>query len=77
MEHSTVFMNHRTQAVRLPVGVRFPEGTKDVYVRKLGKALIITPAAETWDHFFLQGPKMSEDFLNERATQAQTDRESL
>ena len=38
---------------------------------------IITPLDQTWDSFFLGGPKVSDDFLSERAGQHQPEREAL
>lgn len=38
MTTSTVFTNNRTQAVRLPAEVRFPEEVKKVVVRVAGRA---------------------------------------
>lgn len=77
MSTSTVFINNRSQAVRLPADVRFPEGVKKVQVRARGVERIIAPEGQTWDHFFMNGPKASDDFLTERATQTQPDREAL
>jgi antitoxin VapB len=37
MQTGSVFINNRTQAVRLPVGTRFPDGIKKVVVRVVGK----------------------------------------
>ena len=34
---TTVFINNRTQAVRLPAEARLPEGTRQVTVRARGK----------------------------------------
>jgi antitoxin VapB len=38
---------------------------------------VIAPAGHTWDEFFLSGPKAPEDFMSERATQQQAEREAL
>ena len=73
----TVFINNRTQAVRLPLDVRLPEGTRKVEIRSKGKERIISPVGQTWDSFFLDGPRVSEDFLPERASQQQSDREAF
>lgn len=75
MSHSTVFTNNRTQAVRLPADVRFPDTVKKVDVRVRGQERIISPAGTAWDSFFLQGPQPGDDFMNERADQHQGDRE--
>lgn len=77
MTTTTVFTNNRTQAVRLPADVRFPESVKKVEVRARGAERIITPVGQTWDSFFIDGPAASDDFLNERATQTQAARETL
>jgi len=39
METGTVFVNNRTQAVRLPAGTRFPDSAKKVQVRVVGGAM--------------------------------------
>lgn len=77
MAIATVFVNNRTQSVRLPLGVRFPEGVRKVEVRVNGNERILSPLGETWDGFFLDGPRVSDDFPPERASQSQSDREAL
>ena len=77
MSIGTVFINNRTQAVRLPVDVRLPEGVRKVEVRVRGHERIISPVNRTWDSFFLGGPAVSDDFMSERASQHQSERESL
>ena len=77
MSIGTVFVNNRTQAVRLPLDVRLPEGVQKVDIRVKGKERIISPIGQTWDSFFLDGPSVSDDFLSERATQHQPEREAL
>lgn len=77
MSISTVFINNRTQAVRLPFDTRFPESVKKVDVRVVGRERIIAPAESAWDSFFLGAATVSDDFLSERASQTQPDRESL
>ena len=36
-----------------------------------------TPIENTWDHFFLNGSAVSDDFMNERGEQKPIDRENL
>jgi antitoxin VapB len=69
MATSTIFTNSRMQAVRLPAELRFPDDIKQVNVRALGNKLIIAPIAETWDSFFLNVPAVSQDFMEDRASQ--------
>jgi antitoxin VapB len=77
MGTGTVFKNNSTQAVRLPVDARFPDNVKKVSVRIVGQDRILTPVANTWDSFFLQGTAVTDDFMTERATQEQPERESF
>lgn len=77
MTTSTVFTNNRTQAVRLPAEMRFPDNVKKVEVRVVGQERVIAPLDHTWDSFFLGGPTVSDDFLGERASQHQIEREAL
>lgn len=77
MHVGTVFVNNRTQAVRLPVDSRFPENVKKVVVRVVGKDRILSPVDNTWDSFFLSEDGVSDDFMTERASQEQSERESF
>ncbi|MCQ8118154.1 antitoxin [Methylomonas methanica] len=77
MSTSTIFTNNRSQAVRLPADMRFPDSVKKVEVRVIGQERIIAPAESTWDSFFLNGPTVSDDFMTERASQQQTERDSF
>ena len=49
---SSLFKSNRSQAVRLPKELAFPEGVKQVAIRKVGKARILLPADAAWDYFF-------------------------
>jgi len=77
MPTGTVFQNNRTQAVRLPAETRFPDDVKKVSVRVVGKDRVISPVENTWDSFFLGDQRTSEDFLVERGSQGQREREPL
>ncbi|MCF8186954.1 MAG: antitoxin [Sulfuritalea sp.] len=79
MATGTVFVNNRTQAVRLPSELRLPDGVKKVNVRAVGKDRIISPITETWDSFFAADHQLvaTEDFMTSRATQEQAPREAL
>ena len=43
MARSTVFISNRSQAVRLPKAVAFPEGVHQVEIIRLGNSRLITP----------------------------------
>jgi antitoxin VapB len=68
---TSVFTNNQSQAVRLPADV------KRVQVRARGVDRIISPVGRTWDGFFLNGPQASEDFMSDRPSQQQAEREAI
>jgi len=77
MSTGSVFVNNRTQAVRLPADTRFPENVKHVNVRVVGNDRILSPVDKTWDSFFMSEESVTDDFLPERASQDQPERESF
>ncbi len=77
MTISTVFLNNKTQAVRLPAEVRLDESVKKVFVRIKGKDRVISPVDSAWDNFFLSSKQVSDDFMSERADQIECKRESF
>ena len=52
MTSSTVFANNRSQAVRLPKAVAFPEGVHLVDILKIGRSRVIVPKGKRWDDLF-------------------------
>ncbi len=52
MTRTTLFQSNRSQAVRLPKDVAFPEGVRQVSVRREGARRVIAPADGSWDDFF-------------------------
>jgi antitoxin VapB len=77
MSVASVFINNRTQAVRLPADMRLPDEVKRVHIRAVGRERVIAPLDGAWDSFFLNSATVSEDFLSERASQQQSERESF
>lgn len=63
---STVFKTNRSQAVRLPKAVAFPEGVREVEVIQVGDSRVITPVGRRWSDWFLHGTPASDDFMTER-----------
>ncbi|MDZ7761089.1 MAG: type II toxin-antitoxin system VapB family antitoxin [Desulfovermiculus sp.] len=60
-----IFKSNRSQAVRLPKEVAFPESVKDVEILVEGNKRIIVSADQSWDDWF-DAPGVSNDFMNER-----------
>jgi len=73
---TTLFKSNKSQAVRLPKPVAFPESVKKVEIVAIGNTRIITPAGESWDQWF-DGPRVSEDFMIDREQPADQIREVL
>jgi antitoxin VapB len=53
-------MNNRSQAVRLPKEFQF--STPEVYIRKSGDDVILSPRPKDWSAL-LEGPFASEEFM--------------
>jgi len=77
MLQGSIFVNNKTQAVRLPIDARFDDTVKRVMIRKVGKERILSPIENTWDSFFLSDDKVSDDFLTKRAEQTESIREAF
>ena len=77
MARSTIFVSNRSQAVRLPKAVAFPEGVRQVEIIRLGNSRLIVPAGRRWDEFFEDGPRVSDDFMSERDQPPAQEREPL
>jgi len=73
---SSLFMSGRSQAVRIPAAMRFPEGTREVILQRAGQSLIISPTGSSWDSFFAL-KKLDEDFMPQRDQGSFQDREDI
>jgi antitoxin VapB len=77
MTSSTVFTSNRSQAVRLPKAVAFPDDVHHVDILKIGRSRVIVPRGKRWDDLFLSGPRAGEDFMTEREQPAAEERGPL
>ena len=77
MTSSTVFTSNRSQAVRLPKAVAFPSDVHQVDILKIGRSRMIVPRGKRWDDLFLQGPRVSGDFMDDREQPTAEVRESF
>ena len=55
--------------------VRFPDDVKEVIVRVVGHDRILSPVNHACDSFFLSEERVTDDFMTERASQEQPERE--
>ncbi len=60
-----LFKSNRSQAVRLPKEVAFPESVQEVEVTAIGRKRIIAPAGQSWDDWF-EAAGVSSDFMTAR-----------
>jgi antitoxin VapB len=66
MTSSTVFTSNRSQAVRLPKAVAFPDDVHRVDILRIGRSRVIVRQGQRWDDLFEQGPRATDDFMAER-----------
>ena len=76
VRQGSVFKSNRSQAVRLPKDVAFPDHVKRVDVVVVGNARLLAPAGEAWETWF-DGPGASEDFMSKRDQPTDQERKSL
>jgi antitoxin VapB len=65
MERANLFKSNRSQAVRLPKAVAYPESVKQVDIVAIGRTRLIAPAGESWDSWF-DDVGVSDDFMGHR-----------
>ena len=55
--------NNRAQIVTIPLEYRFPEGMKEVFIRKVGDEIVLSPRPKDWSGFLAAKVQVSEDFM--------------
>jgi antitoxin VapB len=73
VQTAKLFMNGRSQAVRLPVEFRF--AGSEVLIEREGDAVVLRPKPEGWDDFFARRSLVPDDFLAERTDRPPEERE--
>jgi antitoxin VapB len=58
-----IFMNNRSQAVRLPKDFQF--NTQEVFIRKEGSDVVLSPRPADWSSFLAEAPVASADFMED------------
>lgn len=56
-----IFMSNRSQAVRLPKEFQFK--TQEVYIRRQGEEVVLSPRPQDWSAYLASGPVASEGFM--------------
>jgi len=75
MKTAKIFINGRSQAVRLPKEYRF--SGSEVYIKKLYNSIILIPKSDPWGPFINSLDKFTDDFMIQRNQPQQQIRESL
>ncbi|HEU0044175.1 type II toxin-antitoxin system VapB family antitoxin [Sphingomonas sp.] len=52
MTRTVLFKSNRSQAVRLPRDVAFPEAVREVTILREGNRRVVVPSNAIWDDFF-------------------------
>ena len=73
---ATLFLNNKSQAIRLPKLVAFPPETEQVTIVALGPTRIVTPVGHAWDTWFAQ-PADAAAALGQREQPAMQEREEM
>lgn len=60
-----IFKSNRSQAVRIPKEIAYPESVSDIEITAIGDKRIILPAGHSWDDWF-ESEGVSEDFMSDR-----------
>ena len=57
--------NKRLQTVTMPPEYRFPDSVREVFIRREGESVVLTPRPTDWSGFFASGLTASSDFMAE------------
>jgi antitoxin VapB len=75
MQTAKIFINGRSQAVRLPREFRF--SGNDVYIKKLGKIVLLIPKDDPWASLVDSLDQFTDDYMEARDQPPQDSRKSL
>ena len=75
MQTARIFLNGRSQAVRLPKEFRF--SGKDVYIKKIGNMVVLLPQDDPWAPLINSLNQFTDDFMQTRDQPPQNKRDSV
>lgn len=75
MTSAKLFRNGQSQAVRLPREFAMPG--REVFVRRVGNAVLLVPMDDPWTAFEVAMANFSDDFMTERVQPPLEQREAL
>ena len=75
MQTAKIFINGRSQAVRLPKEFRFAD--KDVFITRIGKMVVLIPQDDPWVSLVDSLEQFSDDYMETRTQPGQQSRENI
>ena len=75
MDTAKIFVNGRSQAVRLPKEYRF-DGS-DVFIKKIDDVVVLIPRDKVWKTFRHSFSKFSDDLLLKRDNEIPQERDTI
>ncbi len=75
MQTAKIFVNGRSQAVRLPKDFRFAD--KDVFIKKIGKMVVLLPKNDPWSSLVNSLDQFTDDFMEDREQPGQNSRDTF
>jgi antitoxin VapB len=75
VQTAKIFINGRSQAVRLPKDLRF--SGKDVFIKKIGKMVVLLPKDDPWSSFIHSLDQFTDDFMDHREQPEQSARRKI
>lgn len=75
MQIAKLFINGRSQAVRLPKNLRF--SGNDVFIKKIGKMVVLIPKDDPWSSLINSLDQFTDDFMSNRNQPDQDSRENF
>lgn len=75
MQTAKLFINGRSQAVRLPKNFNF--SGNDIYIKKIGRLVVLIPKDDPWSSFINSLDQFTDDFMNNRNQPDQDSREKF
>jgi antitoxin VapB len=75
MQTAKIFINGRSQAVRLPKEYRLKG--EDVYIKKIGNMVILIPKDNPWSSLITSLDQFTDDYMEDRSQPAQKNRKNF
>ncbi len=75
MQTAKIFLNGRSQAVRLPKDFRFSDN--DVFIKKIGKMVVLLPKDDPWSSLVNSLDQFTDDYMETRDQPTQNNREKF